>query len=118
MPTLLFVISLQYLVTIFYDSEKTRVIEELDIMSENLRRNLHVCFNMYFFTSTEYENDPDFVLNLEYSSVFIFVFEDYMLSLKLVKSFSTWTNKEKIVIIYNHHWSPIRKLDDGLQVLL
>ena len=102
------------IVTIFYDSEKTRVIEELDIISENLRRNLRVCVNMYFFTNTQYENDPDFVLNLELSNVLVFVFEDYMLSLKLVKAFSTWTNKETIAIIYNHDWSTARKLDDGL----
>lgn len=102
------------IVTIFYDSERTRVIEELDIISENLRRNLRVCVNMYFFTNTQYENDPDFVLNLELSNVLVFVFEDYMLSLKLVKAFSTWTNKETIAIIYNHDWSTARKLDDGL----
>ena len=92
------------LISVFYDSRDTQTIEEINFVNKFLRVN-NVCANIYYITFTKHEEQLSFLVDAKYSSIFMFIFENYDLSLKMINFLNKCSSKHQVIMYYKTNWS-------------
>ena len=90
-------------VTILHDSEDRKMMDQINVISTNLRSHL-VCVSLYLVKSTTYQKTIEIVIQKELSNLFLFMFRDYQVLLKMSKVFNSFTEKKRIILIDNYDW--------------
>ena len=92
------------LISVFYDSRDTQTIEEINFVNKFLRVN-NVCANIYYITFTKHEEQLSLLVDAKYSSIFMFIFENYDLSLKMINFLNKCSSKHQVIIYCKTNWS-------------
>ena len=101
------------LVSIFYDSKEVDIMEEINTISSSSHHS-DFCVNIYYVSFTRSKKQVTLSVEASYSNVFVLIFKDYELSLKMIDIISKSNNKNKTIIIYNDNWSTTRRLEEEL----
>ena len=100
------------LISIFHDSKEGDVMKEINMISSSRHKNF--CKNIYYVSFSKYQEEVDLSIEATYSNVFVFIFEDYESSLKIIQYFTKHNNKNKTVIVFNNNLFAEKKLHNEL----
>ena len=91
------------IVTIFHDSEDEKMIDDINAISTNLKKNL-VCVTFYLVKATTSQKTMKSMIQKERSNVFLFILRDYKVLLKLSNVFNSFSDKKRMILIDNYDW--------------
>ena len=91
------------IITILHDSEDSKMMDDINAIFTNLRKNL-VCVSLYLVKSTTYQKTKEIVIQKERSNLFLFMFRDYQVLLKMSDVFNSFTDKKRMILIDNYDW--------------
>ena len=98
------------LITVLYDSDEADNLKEISVISEYLTSYSNVCLNIYHITFKTYQHNFDILQEMEKSNIYVFLFKDYTLSVKLIDHFNKLVKKDTAILIYNHNSSNTEKV--------
>ena len=101
------------LVSIFYDSKEADIMEEINTIFSSSHHS-DFCVNIYYVSFFISKKQVTLSVEASYSNVFVLIFKDYKLSLKMIDIISKHNNKNKTIIIYNDNWSTTRSVEKEL----
>ena len=101
------------LISIFHDPKEGDVMQEINmIYSSSQRKNF--CKNIYYASFSKNQEEIALSVEATYSNVFVFIFEDYESSLKMIHYVSKLSNKNNTKIVFNTNRLTEEKIDNKL----
>ena len=102
------------LISIFHDSPEGDAMQEINVIYSSLR-DKNFCTNIYYVPSSINQEEMTLSVEATYSNVFVFIFENYELSLKMIQYISRLNDKNKTIIVFNTNQLTEEKLDHKLK---
>ena len=91
------------IVAIFHDSEDAKMMDNINAISTDLRKNL-VCVSFYLVKTTTSQKAIKIMIQKERSNVFLFMLRDHQVLLKLRNVFNSFSDKKRMILIDNYDW--------------
>ena len=91
------------IVGIFYDSEDAKIMDNINAISTDLRKNL-VCVSFYLVKTTTSQKTIKIMIQKERSNVFLFMLRDHQVLLKLSNVFNSFSDKKRMILMDNYDW--------------
>ena len=99
------------LITVLYNSDQADNLKDMSVISEYLEKYSTVCLNIYHITFEMYQQNFDISKEIEKSNIYVFLFKDYILSVKLIDHFNKLVSKDTVIILYGHNSSNTEKVN-------
>ena len=101
------------LVSIFHDSKEGDAMLQINVIHSSSRLK-NFCKNIYYVSFSKHQEEIPVPVEATYSNVFLFIFEDYESSFKMIQYISKLSNKSKTIIVFSTNRVTGKKLDNKL----
>ena len=101
------------LVSIFHDSKEGDAMLQINVIHSSSRLK-NFCKNIYYVSFSKHQEEIPVPVEATYSNVFVFIFEDYESSFKMIQYISKLSNKNKTIIVFSTKRVTDEKLDNKL----